>query len=72
MLEFIKGTHHIQKNMNRKRLLMCYHSAEYGGVEKQILDIINGLAPRVDIIIVCPNGPMVKEYLRGGAIKHIA
>ena len=58
--------------MNKKRLLMCYHSSEYGGVEKQILDIINGLSEKLEIIVVCPEGPMVKEYLRGGAIKHIA
>ena len=58
--------------MNKKRLLMCYHSSEYGGVEKQILDIINGLSEKLEIIVVCPEGPMVKEYLRGGAIKHVA
>ena len=58
--------------MNKKRLLMCYHSAEYGGVEKQIFDIIKGLSEKLDIIVVCPEGPMVKEYLKGGAIKHIA
>ena len=49
--------------MNKKRLLMCYHSSEYGGVEKQILDIIKGLSEKIEIIVVCPEGPMVKEYL---------
>ena len=56
--------------MNKKRLLMCYHSAEYGGVEKQIFDIIKGLSEKLDIIVVCPEGPMVKEYLKGGGEKH--
>ena len=55
----------------KKKLLMCYHSAEFGGVERQIYDIIKGLSSEIDIIVVCPDGPLVKDYLDAGAIEHI-
>ncbi len=54
-----------------KKLLMCYHSAEFGGIEQQISDIIRGLHEEIEIYVACPNGPMVREYLDYGAIKHI-
>lgn len=54
-----------------KKILMCYHSAELGGVEKQILDIIKGLSKEFEIFVACPNGPLVKEYLEAGAVKHL-
>lgn len=57
--------------MQKKKVLMCYHSSQFGGVEKHILDIIEGLSKEFDFIVVCPNGPLVKEYLKAGAIKHI-
>ncbi len=49
---------------------MCYHSSQYGGVEKHILDIIEGLSHRFEFYVVCPNGPLVEEYLKAGAKKH--
>ena len=57
--------------MNKKKLLMCYHSSEHGGVEKQILDIIEGLSNDFDITVVCPDGPLVIKYLQKGALNHI-
>lgn len=53
------------------KVLMCYHSAEYGGVEKQIEDIIAGLSDEFEFIVACPNGPLVKDYIKAGAVKHI-
>ena len=50
---------------------MCYHSAEFGGVEKQILDIIKGLSKEIEITVLCPSGPLVSEYLKAGAKRHI-
>ena len=50
---------------------MCYHSSERGGVEKQILDIITGLSKEFEIFVACPNGPLVREYLKAGAVKHL-
>src|SRR3990167_1193573 len=55
----------------KKKVLMCYHSAEYGGVEQQILDIIRGLSKEIDFYVACPNGPLVKKYMSAGAIEHI-
>lgn len=54
-----------------KNLLMCYHSAEYGGIEKQVLDIIKELSNEINFIVVCPNGPLVEKYIAAGAKKHI-
>ena len=56
--------------MDKKNILICYHSSQFGGVEKQILDIITGLSSKFNIFVVCPDGPLVKEYLNAGAIKH--
>lgn len=56
---------------NKPRVLITYHSAEYGGVEFHILDIIKGLSSDFDIFIACPEGPLVKEYLSAGAVEHI-
>jgi glycosyltransferase involved in cell wall biosynthesis len=50
---------------------MCYHSSEYGGIEKQILDLIKELSDEINFIIVCPNGPLVEKYIAAGAKKHI-
>jgi glycosyltransferase involved in cell wall biosynthesis len=54
-----------------KKVLICYHSSQYGGVEKHILDIIEGLSGEFIIYIACPEGPLVEEYLKAGAKKHI-
>lgn len=56
--------------MSKKKVLMCYHSSQFGGVEKHILDLIEGLSAVFDIFVVCPNGPLVEEYLKAGAKKH--
>jgi len=56
---------------NKKKLLMCYHSSEYGGVEQQILDIISKLKDDLEIYVVCPDGAMVKKYLEAGAVWHL-
>ncbi len=53
-----------------KKILLCYHSAQFGGVEKHILDIISGLSKEFEIFVACPNGPLVKDYLEAGAKKH--
>lgn len=58
------------KQLN-KNILMCYHSAEYGGIEKQILDLIKELSKDFNFIVVCPNGPLVEKYIEAGAKKHI-
>lgn len=58
-------------NTSKKKLLMCYHSSNFGGVEKQILDIISGLSAKYNITVVCPDGPLLKDYLKAGAINHI-
>ena len=50
---------------------MCYHSSEYGGIEKQILDLIKELSKDFNFIVVCPAGPLVEKYIEAGAIKHI-
>ena len=60
-----------QNQQPKPKLLMCYHSAEFGGVEKQILDIIRGLSKEIDFTVACPNGPLVKEYLQAGAKDHV-
>lgn len=52
------------------KVLICYHSAEYGGVETQILDIIEGLSKDFEIYVAAPNGPLISEYLKLGAKKH--
>ncbi len=57
--------------MVKKRLLIAYHSAEYGGIEVQILDIIKELAQEIDIYVACPKGPLVEEYLKYGAVEHL-
>ncbi len=57
--------------MSKKRLLIAYHSAEYGGIEVQILDIIKELSSEIDIYVACPNGPLVEEYLKYGAVEHL-
>lgn len=49
---------------------MCYHSSQFGGVEKHILDIISGLSKEFDFLVACPEGPLVEEYLNAGAKKH--
>lgn len=54
-----------------KKILMCYHSSEYGGIEKQILDLIKGLSSEIDFIVACPDGPLVEKYIEAGAKKHI-
>ncbi len=54
----------------KKKLLMCYHSAEFGGIEQQISDIIKGLSKDIDVYVACPNGPLINEYLSLGAAKH--
>ena len=59
------------KNINKKRILMCFQSAEYGGVEKQILDIIECESKYYDIHVMTPNGPLVDEYLKAGAVEHV-
>jgi glycosyltransferase involved in cell wall biosynthesis len=53
-----------------KKVLLCYHSSQFGGVEKHILDIIEGLSKHFEISVVCPNGPLVEEYLKAGAKTH--
>lgn len=53
-----------------KKILICYHSSQFGGVEKHILDIISGLSGEFKIYVACPAGPLVKDYLAAGAIKH--
>jgi|LakMenEpi03Aug12_release.lakeMendotaPanAssembly.Ray.scaffolds.fasta_scaffold02523_4 glycosyltransferase involved in cell wall biosynthesis len=55
----------------KKRILMCYHSAQFGGIEKQILDLIKNLSKDFDFIIACPDGPLVEQYIGAGAVKHI-
>jgi len=50
---------------------MCYHSAQFGGIEKQILDLIKNLSKDFDFIIACPDGPLVEQYIGAGAVKHI-
>ncbi len=49
-----------------KKVLICYHSTAYGGIEKQILDLISGLKNDFEFFVACPEGPLLKEYL-----KHI-
>jgi glycosyltransferase EpsF len=56
--------------MAKKKILMCYNSSDYGGVEKQIFDIIRGLSKDFDFYIAVPNGPLVEDYLNAGAVKH--
>lgn len=53
-----------------KRILMCYHSSTPGGVEKQILDIVQGLSKRAKFYIACPSGVLVKDYIEQGAVNH--
>ena len=55
---------------NKPKLLICYHSAEYGGVEKQILDIVRGLSSDFSITVVCPKGSLVRDYIITGA-NHV-
>ena len=55
---------------DKKNVLICYHSSSYGGVEKHILDIIEGLSKSFNIYIVCPFGELLDLYLKAGAIKH--
>src|SRR3989344_2243232 len=55
----------------KNNVLMCYHSSEYGGIEKQILDLIKELSKDFNFIVVCPAGPLVEKYIEAGAIKHI-
>ena len=54
-----------------KNILICYQSAEYGGIEKQILDLIKELSADFNFIVVCPDGTLVEKYLAAGAKKHI-
>lgn len=54
----------------KKRILMCYHSTAYGGVERQILDIIKGLSHEFDFYVAVPDGDLLNDYLRAGAVKH--
>lgn len=42
-------------------------SAQFGGMEQHLLDLVNGLTGKFEITIVCPNGPMVKEYQKANA-----
>lgn len=54
----------------KKRILMCYHSSAYGGVERQIFDIIQGLSPEFDFYVAVPSGDLLNDYLKAGAVKH--
>lgn len=51
----------------KKKILMCYQSSQYGGVEFQILDIISGLSHDYEIIVACPEGPLSEKYIENGA-----
>lgn len=53
-----------------KKLLISYHSAQYGGVEKHILDLIDCVSRNIDCTVACPDGPMVEKYKKAGA-KYI-
>lgn len=55
---------------DKKKILICYHSSNIGGVEVHILDLVKGLSKRADIYIACPNGELVSEYMRNGAKEH--
>lgn len=58
------------KKQKKQKILMCYHSSQYGGVEKQIYDIILGLSNVYDFYIAIPEGPLIEEYMKAGAVKH--
>lgn len=55
----------------KKKILMCYHSSEYGGIEIQILDIIRGLSSDFDFIVATKPGTLTEKYIEAGASKVI-
>ncbi len=58
------------KSEGKKKILICYHSSQFGGVEKQILDIVECESKHYDIFVMVPDGPLVKEYIKAGA-QHV-
>jgi len=55
---------------NNKKIAICYHSSNYGGVEKHIYDIVKGLADEFEIYVLCPKGDYYTEYLKAGALAN--
>ncbi len=49
-------------------LIISSKSAEYGGVEKHVLDLVKGFSFANKVYVMCPNGPLSKQYKKNGAI----
>lgn len=50
------------KQKNKLKVVNCYHSANYGGVEKHILDLASGLSTEFEMYVLCPKGDYFTQY----------
>ena len=48
-------------------LIISSKSAQYGGVEKHVLDLVKGFSASNKVYVMCPEGPLTVDYEEAGA-----
>jgi len=51
----------------KKKIVYVSNSSQYGGMEWHLYDLVKGLSKNYEITVICPKGPLVKEYKKEGA-----
>ena len=57
--------------MGKNILIISSKSADFGGLELHVLDLIKAFADLNKVYVLCPNGSLVREYEKHGAVVYL-